>query len=151
VRPGREHDTTCARARPDLLPALTATQRTVNTLHSRPAPWLNAENSLLTTTFKALRRAGLCPWRISAITASARVCSNDCTPTAPSGRRQRRIGYVDVGRPKESDDDHIVSRDTPSRSAIAEFEPPSVAASTIRLRNADPAAPTTPTASVRHQ
>ena len=108
VRPGREHDTTCARAHPDLLPALdawidsdhatlgdlgyegenqrltcpikaaagkrlTATQRTINTLHSATRALAERGNSLLKTTFKALRRVSLCPWRIGAITAAALV------------------------------------------------------------------------------
>jgi DDE superfamily endonuclease len=108
VRPGREHDTTCARAHPELLPALdawidrdhaalgdlgyegenqrltcpikavagqklTATQRTVNALHSATRALAERGNSLLKTTFKALRRVSLCPWRIGAITAAALV------------------------------------------------------------------------------
>jgi DDE superfamily endonuclease len=108
VRPGREHDTTCARAHPELLPALdvwidsdhaalvdlghegenqrltcpikatagqklTDTQRAVNTLHSATRALAERGNSLLKTTFKALRRVTLCPWRIGAITAAALV------------------------------------------------------------------------------
>ncbi|MHA6632167.1 HARBI1 family protein [Pseudonocardia sichuanensis] len=108
VRPGREHDTTCARAHPDLLPTLDAwtdtghaaladlgyegenqrltcpfkavrgqklsvEQRTVNTLHSATRALAERGNSLLKTTFKALRRVSLCPWRIGAITAAALV------------------------------------------------------------------------------
>ncbi|WP_166665474.1 transposase family protein [Kribbella caucasensis] len=99
VRPGREHDTTCARAHRDLLPTLDAwtddehatladlgyggenhrltclikasrgdkltdDQRTVNTLHSATRALAERGNSLLKTTFKALRRVSLCPWRI---------------------------------------------------------------------------------------
>jgi DDE superfamily endonuclease len=108
VRPGREHDTTCARAHPALLPALeawidgdhaalgdlgyegenqrltcpikaaagkklTVTQRTINALHSATRALAERGNSLLKTTFKALRRVSLCPWRIGAITAAALV------------------------------------------------------------------------------
>jgi hypothetical protein len=108
VRPGREHDTTCARAHPELLPALdawidsdhaalgdlgyegenqrltcpikaaagrklTATQRTINALHSATRALAERGNSLPKTTFKALRRVSLCPWRIGAITAAALV------------------------------------------------------------------------------
>jgi DDE superfamily endonuclease len=107
VRPGREHDTTCARAHPELLPALDAwidsdhaalgdlgyegenqrltcpikaaagrkltTQRTINALHSATRALAERGNSLPKTTFKALRRVSLCPWRIGAITAAALV------------------------------------------------------------------------------
>ena len=108
VRPGREHDTTCARAHPDLLPALdvwidsghaalgdlgyegetqrltcpikaaagttlTATHRTVNPLHSAIRALAETRKLLLKTTFKALRRVSLCPWRIGVITAAALV------------------------------------------------------------------------------
>ena len=40
---------------------------------SRPAYLAERGNSLLKTTFKALRRVGLCPWRIGAITAAALI------------------------------------------------------------------------------
>lgn len=108
VRPGREHDTTCARAHDGLLDALddwtdsehavladlgyegentrlivpikktrgtvlTVEQRTVNTLHSATRALAERGNSLLKTTFKALRRVSLCPWRIGTITAAALV------------------------------------------------------------------------------
>lgn len=109
VRPGREHDVTCARTHPGLLRALegwtddehvvladlgylgeadrlvcpikkpakpatlTTTQRTVNTLHCATRAPAERGNSLLKTTFKALRRVSLCPWRIGAITAAALV------------------------------------------------------------------------------
>jgi hypothetical protein len=109
VRPGREHDVTCARADPGLLDALVewtdpqhvvladlgylgeadqltcpikkpakpaqldATERTVNMLHSATRALAERGNSLLKTTFKALRRVSLCPWRIGAITAAALV------------------------------------------------------------------------------
>jgi DDE superfamily endonuclease len=108
VRPGREHDTTCARSHPGLLDALdewtdtdhvaladlgyegedtrlvgpikttrgtalTVEQRTVNTLHAATRALAERGNSLLKTTFKALRRVTLCPWRIGAITAAALV------------------------------------------------------------------------------
>lgn len=112
VRPGREHDVTCARTHPGLLDALTdwtgpehvvladlgylgedtrlicpikkpskrgkktpltIEQRTVNALHSATRALAERGNSLLKTTFKALRRVSLCPWRIGAITAAALV------------------------------------------------------------------------------
>ena len=112
VRPGREHDTTCARAHPDVLSALdvwsddeqrvvladlgyegendrlvcpvkkpskaggeqlSVDQRTFNMLHSATRALAERGNSLLKTTFKALRRVSLCPWRIGAITAAALV------------------------------------------------------------------------------
>lgn len=119
VRPGREHDITCARAHPDLFDALAAwtdpthavladlgyegaadrltcpikkpspitpsrsakpsgavlsvEQRTINMLHSATRALAERGNSLLKTTFKALRRVSLCPWRIGAITAAALV------------------------------------------------------------------------------
>lgn len=108
VRPGREHDTTCAKAAPGLLPALEALAETgIPTLtdlgyinlspairrpHKKPAGGELTQaqttynkvlrgvhgigeraNSLLKTTFKALRRVGLCPWRIGAITKAALV------------------------------------------------------------------------------
>ena len=111
VRPGREHDVTCARAHPELLSALdtwsdddrtvladlgyegendrlvcpvklpskasgqtlTVDQRTRNMLHSATRALAERGNSLLKTTFKALRRVSLCPWRIGAVTAAALV------------------------------------------------------------------------------
>jgi len=108
VRPGREHDTTCARAHDGLLDALTAwtddghavladlgyegennrltcpiknsrgvaltvEQRTINALHSATRALAERGNSLLKTTFKALRRVTLCPWRIGMITTAALV------------------------------------------------------------------------------
>jgi DDE superfamily endonuclease len=111
VRPGREHDVTCARTHLELLPALqmwsdearvaladlgyegenqrlvcpvkkpskasgqelSVDQRTLNVLHSATRALAERGNSLLKTTFKALRRVSLCPWRIGAITAAALV------------------------------------------------------------------------------
>ncbi|HLK94689.1 MAG TPA: transposase family protein [Nocardioidaceae bacterium] len=52
---------------------LTDDQRTVNLLHAATRAPAERGNSLLKTTFKALRRVGLCPWRIGAITAAALV------------------------------------------------------------------------------
>ena len=52
---------------------LTDDQRTVNTLHAATRALAERGNSLLKTTFKALRRVSLCPWRIGAITAAALV------------------------------------------------------------------------------
>lgn len=109
VRPGREHDTTCAKAADGLLAALeeAAIGRGILTLtdlgYENLSPALrtpvkkprNVEltdqqkaynqvirgvhavaeraNSLLKTTFKALRRVSLDPWRIGAITKAAHV------------------------------------------------------------------------------
>ena len=52
---------------------LTADQRTVNLLHAATRAPAERGNSLLKTTFKALRRITVCPWRIGAITAAALV------------------------------------------------------------------------------
>ncbi len=49
---------------------LTADERTVNLLHAATRAPAERGNSLLKTTFKALRRVSLCPWRIGAITAA---------------------------------------------------------------------------------
>ena len=108
VRPGREHDTTAARADPDLLddiaawvddgqlgladlgyegeadllripikkPAhgqLTVDQQTYNAVHGALRCLGERANSLLKTTFKALRRWRGCPWRIGDIVAAALV------------------------------------------------------------------------------
>jgi hypothetical protein len=108
VRPGREHDTTAARADPQLLEqiaawvadgrlgladlgyegeadilripikktagrALSADQRAYNALHSGLRALGERANSLLKTTFKALRRYRGCPWRLGDIVAAALV------------------------------------------------------------------------------
>jgi DDE superfamily endonuclease len=52
---------------------LTDDQRTVNLLHAATRAPAERGNSLLKTTFKALRRVSLCPWRIGAIAAAALV------------------------------------------------------------------------------
>jgi hypothetical protein len=52
---------------------LTANQRAINALHSVTRAMAEGGNSLLKTTFKALQRVSLCPWRIGAITAAALV------------------------------------------------------------------------------
>jgi hypothetical protein len=52
---------------------LTADQRTVNLLRAATRAPAERGNSLLKTTFKALRRVRFCPWRIGAITAAALV------------------------------------------------------------------------------
>jgi hypothetical protein len=52
---------------------LTTDQRTVNLLHAAIRAPAERGNSLLKTTFKALRRVSLCPSRIGAITAGALV------------------------------------------------------------------------------
>jgi len=51
---------------------LTDDQRTVTLLHAATRAPAERGNSLLETTFKALRRISLCPWRIGAITAAGR-------------------------------------------------------------------------------
>lgn len=107
VRPGREHDTTCLRIHPDLLPTLagirndlrtltdlgyegeadtvvvafkkpkngelTDRQQTFNRAHNRLRAVGERGNSLLKTTFKALRNVSLCPWKIGNIVAAALV------------------------------------------------------------------------------
>lgn len=109
VRPGREHDTTCTKAEPELLPALervatdqdlltltdlgyenlssamrhpakkgargelTDSQKAYNQLIRGVHGVAERANSLLKTTFKALRRVSLDPWRIGAITRAALV------------------------------------------------------------------------------
>jgi len=108
VRPGREHDTTAARADPDLLTQiaawvddgqlgladlgyegeaeilrvpikkaggtdLTCDQQTYNGVHGALRALGECANSLLKTTFKALRRWRGCPWRIGDIVAAALV------------------------------------------------------------------------------
>jgi hypothetical protein len=45
----------------------------VNLLHAVTRAPAERGNFLLKTTFKALRRVSLCPWRIGAITAAALV------------------------------------------------------------------------------
>jgi hypothetical protein len=109
VRPGREHDTTCAKAARELLPALEALtvetglltltdlgyenlnpalrhpvkkpkggdlshdQRAYNQVIRGIHAIAERANSLLKTTFKALRRVTLDPWRIGAIVKAAHV------------------------------------------------------------------------------
>src|SRR5215210_4284356 len=69
MRPGREHDTTAARADPDLL----CDQQTYNGVHGALRALGECANSLLKTTFKALRRWRGCPWRIGDIVAAGLV------------------------------------------------------------------------------
>ncbi len=52
---------------------LTADERCVNLLHAAIRAPAENGNALLKTSFKALRRVSLCPWRIGAITAAALV------------------------------------------------------------------------------
>src|SRR5512142_296477 len=52
---------------------LTGDQRTVNRLYAATRAPAEGGNSLLKTTFTALRRVSLCPWRIGAITAAAPI------------------------------------------------------------------------------
>jgi hypothetical protein len=53
--------------------ALTSDQKTINRIHAALRALAERANSLLKTTFKALRRVSLYPWRIGAITAAALV------------------------------------------------------------------------------
>ncbi|RZU76780.1 IS4 family transposase [Micromonospora kangleipakensis] len=48
-------------------------QKSANLIHAHLRSQAERANSLLKTTFKALRRVSLCPWRIGAITAAALV------------------------------------------------------------------------------
>jgi hypothetical protein len=109
VRPGREHDTTCAKAAAGLMPALTQgaaegmptltdlgyeglagpalrmpvkkpkggentdADKQYNLLVRGVHAVAERANSLLKTTFKALRRVSVCPWRIGAIAKAALV------------------------------------------------------------------------------
>jgi DDE superfamily endonuclease len=108
VRPGREHDTTCATAAQGLLQALaqadtqgvptltdlgyeglspairhpvkkppgrdlTDEHKAYNALIRGVHAVAERANSLLKTTFKALRNVSLCPWTIGRITAAALV------------------------------------------------------------------------------
>ena len=108
VRPGREHDTTAARADPELLTQiaawvddgqlgladlgyegeaetlripikktagtdLTCTQQAYNAVHGALRCLGERANSLLKTSFKALRRWRGCPWRIGDVVAAALV------------------------------------------------------------------------------
>ena len=108
VRPGREHDTTAARADPELLTQIAAwvddgqlgladlgyegeadtlripikktaggelscDQQAYNAVHGALRALGERANSLLKTTFKALRRWRGCPWRIGDIVAAALV------------------------------------------------------------------------------
>jgi len=109
VRPGREHDTTCAKAAAGLMSALeqtaaegmptltdlgyeglagpalrmpvkklkgvepTEAQQQYNLLVRGVHAVAERANSLLKTTFKALRRVSVCPWRIGAIAKAALV------------------------------------------------------------------------------
>jgi hypothetical protein len=108
VRPGREHDTSAARADPDLLARiadwisdgalamadlgyegesetftipfkkpkdghLTDDEQAYNAIHSALRCLGERANSLLKTTYKALRRYRGCPWRLSDIVAAALV------------------------------------------------------------------------------
>ena len=108
LHPGRAHDTTAARADPDLLDdlaawsddghlgladlgyegeanllripikkptggELTVDQQAYNTVHGALRCLGERANSLLKTTFKALRRWRGCPWRIGDIVAAALV------------------------------------------------------------------------------
>jgi hypothetical protein len=52
---------------------LTDDERCLNLLHAATRAPAERGNSLLKTSFKALRRVSLCPWRIGAITAAALV------------------------------------------------------------------------------
>jgi hypothetical protein len=108
VRPGREHDTSAARADPDLLARitdwitdgalaladlgyegepetftipfkkpkdadLTIDQQAYNAIHGALRCLGERANSLIKTTYKALRRYRGCPWRLGTIVAAALV------------------------------------------------------------------------------
>jgi hypothetical protein len=139
VRPGREHDTTAARADPDLLTQLTAwvddgqlgladlgyegeahilripikkpaggelshDQQAYNTVHGALRALGERANSLLKTSFKALRRWRGCPWRIGEHRrrrpgpAPPRTPPNDLIPPAITVRDHRvaRKGSTDL-------------------------------------------------------
>jgi hypothetical protein len=123
VRPGREHDTTAARADPEILAQirqwvddghagladlgyegeadllripikkankntrLTDDQKAYNAVHGALRALGERANSLLKTTFKALRRISGCPWRIGDIVAP-RSCSCTGSTSAPRDHRQ---------------------------------------------------------------
>jgi DDE superfamily endonuclease len=76
---------------------LTDDQRTVNLLHAAVRAPAERGNSLLKTTFKALRRVSLCPWRIGAITAAALVLLHH-----QHGRTTRSAAWRAHGRPARS-------------------------------------------------
>jgi hypothetical protein len=69
---------TCPIKKPAKPATLGADARTANMLHSATRALAERGNSLLKTTFKALRRVSLCPWRIGAITAAALVVAVLC-------------------------------------------------------------------------
>jgi hypothetical protein len=174
VRPGREHDTTCARTHDGLLDALTdridqdhavladlgyegestpltcpikntrgvtltVDQRTINALHSATRALAERGNSLLKTTFKALRRVTLCPWRIGTITAAALV---PVAPRAPpndminprrgkaqhplAGRRQSSDGFTVECRPRShcGADQRRRHLSCPTSTRLAAYLPP---------------------------
>lgn len=52
---------------------LTDDQKTTNLIHAHLRSQAERANALLKTTFKAVRRVSLCPWRIGAIVAAALV------------------------------------------------------------------------------
>jgi hypothetical protein len=76
---------------------LTTDQRSVNTLHSATRALAERGNSLLKTTFKALRRVSLCPWRIGAITAAALVLLQGSGKVGFQQARRSLMGRGDPG------------------------------------------------------
>jgi hypothetical protein len=60
-------------SKPGTTTVLSVEQRTVDVPHPATRAVAEHGSSLLKTTFKALRRVSLCPWRIGAITAAALV------------------------------------------------------------------------------
>ena len=56
--------------------SLSDDRRTVNALHAATRALAERGNALLKSTFKALRRVSLCPWRIGVITAAALVLTS---------------------------------------------------------------------------
>jgi hypothetical protein len=80
---------------------LTVEQRTVITLHSPIRALSERGNALFKTTFKALRRVSLCPWRIGAITAAPLVLLHINTDAQPDSQsRASRSLLKKVQRPR---------------------------------------------------
>jgi len=80
---------------------LTDDERTVNVLHAATRALAERGNSLLKTTFKALRRISLCPWRIGAITAAALVLLHSST-AAPHDQQTGRAATGNGSLPARS-------------------------------------------------
>jgi hypothetical protein len=78
---------------------LTEEQKTYNKAHNGKRAIGERENSLLKTTFKALRNISLCPWKICIIVAAALVILHiehdrtTCSHTA-TNRYQERLNGI---------------------------------------------------------